>query len=337
MMPDNGLLSGTGSQASEGPGPAAACPEHHVVRVRQPVASTETRVDEMRSSEPRLKRLIRSWSPPAIWSSARHLKSLLAHKPEPTPAGGARRWSPGFHGPFSSWDEAELNADGWDSIEITEKTFRAALKVRDGEAEFEQDTILHNQIHYSPTILAFLLLHVSTRRHHIDLVDFGGSLGTNYFQSRKLLRHMSGLPVSWRIVERPTIANLGRAHFANSELSFFTTLDEALRDSPTDAFLFSGSLQYVRQPADLVSQVIARGARLIAFDRVLTSPTRAHAVFIQAPDPRCYYASTYPVWRFSTDLLVESLDRQGFGLVEHFTLTPDAEFHQSGMLFSRRS
>src|ERR1017187_8845287 len=191
-----------------------------------------------------MKEIARMLCPPLLWNFAHAVKQRIGRK-----GGGSSTpdssWSPGFHGAIASWDEAVAISDGWESNEITERTLSSALSVRDGHAEFAQDTVIMSKIRYSDTILAFLLLHLSVNKNRIDFIDFGGSLGTNYFQNRKLLANLSHTAVCWRVVERQALVDLGREHFATNELSFFATLEEARQGCVGDSYLFSGSLQYV--------------------------------------------------------------------------------------------
>lgn len=276
----------------------------------------------------KIKEILRLLIPPLFWSFLRQLKANLV-----------TGLTPGFQGPYSSWEKAKALSNGWDSPEITEKTFQAAIKVRDGLVEFEQDTIVRNKIVYSETILAFLLLNLSLHKDHINIIDFGGSLATNYFQHRKILSGMSLAGIKWRIIERPILTNLGREHFANEQLTFFSNIEDTYqnRDYASDSYLFSGLLQYLPNPFDLLDQVIqVGGAKVLAFDRLLVSPTDEHSVYLQVPASDCYSA-TYPVWCFSRNLFIEYLVSKGFTLVEHFTSDPDRFFDHAGMLFKRIS
>src|SRR5262249_10376141 len=270
----------------------------------------------------------RAVTPPILWASAHRLKSYLKE---------ARLSRHGdFEGPISSWEEAVVLSDGWDSPAITTKALSAALKVRDGLAEFEQDTIVYDKIMYSPTILAFLFLALAQRKDRLTIIDLGGSLGSNYFQHRKLFKQITHTAIAWNIIDRPHIVKLGNEHFQNSELKFFPSL-EAVRArvaARPEAFLFSGSLQYFSEPLSALNDVVTAGAKIIAFDRVLVSPQADHAIYIQHCDPEQYYAATYPVWCFSRDALIGHVTARGFKLVEHFTPQPNTHFDHCGMLFA---
>ena len=273
------------------------------------------------------KAILRSLTPPVVWQLAHRLKH----------SGVSTRV--GFEGPYSSWAAASSQATGWDSPLITEKTLAAALKVRDGQAVVEQDGLLRKQIPYSATILAFLLIAFARQKSGLDIIDFGGGLGSNYYQNRKVLHQLTPTPISWSVVERPIFANLGAEQFQSSELNFSSSLGDVLsRPAPSgEALLFSGSLQCVPDPFSLLELVVDSKIKLVAFDRVLVSPSLDHAIFVQNPDPNIYYQANYPVWCFSRDRMIKWLSDNGFSLVEHFTYNPETHFDHCGMIFVRQT
>jgi putative methyltransferase (TIGR04325 family) len=198
------------------------------------------------------------------------------------------------------------------------------------------DGVMRDRIIYSPTILAFLLLVLSRQKSTLNIIDFGGGLGSNYIQNRKLLRHLRATSIYWGIVEQEAFAKLGREHFQTEELKFFSSIDEALSSAPhCDALIFTGSLQNIAEPYALLDQIINAGINLIAMDRLLVSPSAADGAFVQRPDPVLYYPATYPVWCFSKEKFIERLTAKGFTLVEYFTSDPDHPFDHCGMIFSK--
>ena len=261
------------------------------------------------------KAVLKAIAPPVLVSAWRRLR----------PA------TPGvqFEGPFASFAEAAAHADGWDVSVITEKALAAAARVRDGLAAFEQDGIAYDRIVYSPTILAFLLL-AASRRDALNIIDVGGGLGSNYFQNHKLVGSL-GMPVTWNILERPILAELGRAHFATAELGFF---DDISQLPNANGVLFTSSLQYIAEPFSALERAITL-APLIALDRVLVGRSDRHAAFVQRPDPVAHYPATYAVWMFARNGLIDWFAEHGFRLVEYFPDDPRRAFEHCGMLFAR--
>jgi putative methyltransferase (TIGR04325 family) len=265
------------------------------------------------------KDILRKLTPPIVWSLAAKIKS------------GADETTQLFEGPFPSWDIAKSRADGWDAQVITDKTATSARRVRDGLAAVEQDGVESAQIPYSSTVLAFLSLLIA-RHREIDLIDFGGGLGANYFQNRKIVK-ATGLPLRWNVIERPALVDIGTREFQNHELRFFKKPADVVPQC--DSVIFTGSFQYLEQPEATLDEVAAE-AKILAFDRLVVSPGRDDGIYVQHPDPHIYYRATYPTWCFSKSTFVHRLATRGFRLVENFPLYPLARFELCGFLFVRQ-
>lgn len=269
------------------------------------------------------KDTLRSLTPPIIWSLARQLKSSSKSSK-----------SDSYDGPFPSWEAAVLHSNGWDSEEVTNKTLDVMIKVRDGLLEAEQDTVAKERIIYSVPILAFLLLVLSRNKNVLSFIDFGGGLGANYFQNRKLLGQLVTTKICWNIVERPIFEKLGIEHFQTSELNFFSMLGDALaKVTPTPgAILFSGSLQYVEEPFLLLEQTVDAGMDVIAFDRLPVSRGDGHAIYVQKLPRDVYGGATLPWREFSRDAFVGWFAEKRFTLVEFF----EQDFNHCGMIFVKQ-
>jgi putative methyltransferase (TIGR04325 family) len=275
---------------------------------------------------------IKLFIPPIVLIAARKIRLLLGWKPPSL-----------LEGPYSTWQEAVTNSAGWDAPEILDKTLELSLKMRDGIIEFQQDLIEYRRICYSETILAFLSMSSGMNHGKLDIVDFGGSLGTNFAQNRKFLRpFIDDGNCHWNIVERPPTVDLGRKHFENHNLRFFASLDEIKmqRGYIPKFYLFSGSMQCVEEPFSLLDLIIADGANLIAFDRILVSPKTQHEILIQP-----HHGITFPTWCFSRNLFVQTMAKKGFAFVEEFSIPPgeqfdcqrgpDRDFYWAGLIFVR--
>jgi putative methyltransferase (TIGR04325 family) len=281
----------------------------------------------------RLREDFKLFIPPIVLIGARRVRALFQGQQLSA-----------FEGPYSSWQGAmAASDDGWDSIDVLEKTLDLSLKMRDGLIEFQQDLIEYNRIIYSETILAFLAMASGMHGNSIEIVDFGGSLGTNFTQNKKILRHLiDDGKCKWNVVERPPTVKIGRNYFEDKSLQFFVSLDELMARNgyvPT-SFLFSGSTQCIEQPFVLLDEIIDRGANLIAFDRLFVSPNAQHEIFIQH-----HMGTTYPTWCFSRNLFVETIESKGLSFVEEFSRPPTAQldyhrgpdrpFYWVGMIFAR--
>ncbi len=257
---------------------------------------------------------LRLLTPPVVWR--------LTHRLLPR----AR-----LEGPLRSWDEATKRATGWDSPILTELALKAALKVKVGAAAFERDSRPHDRIVYSPTVLAALLLAVA-RYRALSVIDFGGGLGSNYYQHRKLLRALPDMPVSWNVIERVPLANIGAEQFQTAELRFHDRLDGLHLEHPV--LLFTGALQYVADAFVLLDEA-TRQTDIIAVDRMYVSAAADHAPYLQHLDPRRFGSVTLPMWCFAKAALIGWFEARDFVLVEQFFISRERPFEFCGMLFMR--
>ena len=121
-----------------------------------------------------VKSWLRALTPPVVWTMARRFLG----------SDGVT-----FRGDFASWHEAEQVAKGYGAPEILERVREAALKVKRGEAVFERDGVCFYEEEFRWPALACLLRIAAENGGELSVIDFGGSLGSFYFQHKK---HFAG-------------------------------------------------------------------------------------------------------------------------------------------------
>lgn len=201
-----------------------------------------------------------------------------------------------FDGDFTSWEQATSNASGYDSDEIFERTRAAALKVKNGEAAYERDSVVFDHIEYTFPMLAALLRVACAKRGRLRVLDFGGSLGTSYRQFKAFCPITEYLV--WKVVDQPRMVECGNKLFRNDELNFFTTIDEAVKDESPDVILLSSVLQYLENPYAVIGDIISLGAESIVIDRTPIADFDYDVLTVQTVPPSIYSAS-YPCWIFA--------------------------------------
>lgn len=134
----------------------------------------------------------------------------------------------GFFGNFPTWKDSVKASMGYNSDEIIKKVKESLLKVKSGEAIYERDSVLFDKIHYSWPLLTGLLWIVSQKADRLNILDFGGSLGSSYFQNRKFLMHLKEL--KWNIVEQEKMVKCGKKYFENDCLKFYFNLDDCITE-----------------------------------------------------------------------------------------------------------
>ena len=62
-----------------------------------------------------------------------------------------------FEGNYASWEDATAKCDGYDAEHILTRVLESTLKVKSGDAIFERDSVLFDEIEYSWPLLAGLM------------------------------------------------------------------------------------------------------------------------------------------------------------------------------------
>jgi putative methyltransferase (TIGR04325 family) len=220
----------------------------------------------------------------------------------------------GFKGEYKNWETAQNFSSGYNSKIILEKTKNALLKVKNGEAIYERDSYLFDKIQYSWPVLASLLSVASNNNNRLNLLDFGGSLGSSYYQNRGFLTSLEEL--CWNIVEQPTVVECGQKNFSNKHLKFYNDADECLAENSPMAVLFSASLQYLPEPYAVLEQLIKEKMKFFLIDRLVVNNSRDF-ITVQNVDPAIYEAS-YPLWIFKEKNILDYFTKNNYELVADF-------------------
>jgi putative methyltransferase (TIGR04325 family) len=242
-----------------------------------------------------------------------------------------------FTGDYASWEEAARDAVGYDAAVILERTRDALLQVKNGAAAFERDSVLFDKPQYSFPVIAGLLRAALAGYGRLAVLDFGGSLGTTYFQCRPLLRTVAS--IEWSIVEQAAHVRCGRAHFAGPELHFYTDVDECVRKRRPDTLLLSSVLQYLPAPYATLEQLLRQPWRHVLIDRTAFLAAGRDRLTVQHV-PESIYPATYPAWFFSEAKLTAAVAAAGYTLVADFAgadrLSPVGEpGYYKGFIYER--
>jgi putative methyltransferase (TIGR04325 family) len=212
-----------------------------------------------------------------------------------------------FSGNYKSWDEARSVSGGFESDLILTKVKNALLKVKSGEAVYERDSVLFDRIQYSWPLLSGLLWVASRCGNKLNLVDFGGALGSTYFQNKRFLEHL--LEIKWNIVEQENFVECGKFYFEDGCLRFYRNLGECITDQVPDVIILSSILQYLEKPYDLLAEIFRYDFRYILVDRTPFLEGEEDRITIQKVPPAIYPAS-YPAWFFNQEKFLGFFPRE---------------------------
>ena len=245
----------------------------------------------------------------------------------------------GFRGDYKNWEDAVKGSVGYDSDIILSKIFDSSLKVINGKAAYERDSVTFQRIQYSYPLLAGLLWVASYKNNRLNIVDYGGSLGSSYRQNEAFLKHLQEF--RWNIVEQKNFVLCGKEHFENEHLKFYYDLKTCCLENQPDAILFSGVIQYLEKPYALLEEVLSFKFDFLIFDRTTFIESGEDRLTIQKAEPTIYKAS-YPAWFFNREKFLAFLSQDYVLMAEFDALAGSIRIgnrygNDKGFIFSRRN
>jgi len=259
------------------------------------------------------RKIIKRWLPPVAVESIGHFLKKANY----------------YTGNYSDWAAASERASGYDAELILEKVKQAVLKVKSGAAVYERDSVLFDHVEHSYPVLAGMLRAASENGNRLSVLDFGGSLGSSYFQCRNFLSVVDNL--QWGIVEQEKFVQCGRNSFAVGQLQFFYTPDECLQHMTPNVVLLSSVMQYIESPGTVLGELMEKGIPYIIIDRTPFSDAPADRITVQHVPPSIYPAS-YPCRIFSRQRFLE-LFQDRYEVIAEFD-SDDGRASASGLEFS---
>jgi len=237
-----------------------------------------------------LRALARDLAPPALVRLARRSR------------GDRLRWA----GQPADWTEALSASSGYSASNILERVLRATEQVARGEACFERDGVIFPRPDHAYPLLFALLDEAVRNDGELDVLDFGGSLGSTYRQCRPMLDGLRRL--RWCVVEQPQFVDVGRARFSTEELTFTDSLPSQHAHARPHFLLVASVLQYLADPHAVLDRLPATGASTLFIDRTPVSDSPHDRLCIQHV-PASIYPASYPCWILSRSNLMARLER----------------------------
>lgn len=218
----------------------------------------------------------------------------------------------GWRGNYATWQDAQKRCPGYNSDIIFNKVKNALLKVKNGEAVFERDSVLFDKVQYSFPLLSSLNQVALNQNSTLNVLDFGGSLGSSYFQNRNLFNQLPHF--NWNIIEQEHFVTEGKKTFADKHLNFYYNIEECLEKQKINVILLGSVLQYIEQPYLLLNELTLKKIDYIILDRT--------PIFLAEPDritiqkvPKSIYEAQYPCWILNESKIINSITSKGYELV----------------------
>ena len=237
----------------------------------------------------------------------------------------------GWFGNYTSWELAADECSGYDAAEILNKTMASVLRVKRGEAVYERDSVLFDEIQYSePLHMAF---QKSNSNNQLHIVDFGGALGSTYFQN--IARFSANTEIKWSVVEQKHLVEAGKKEIAGKQLNFFDTIDEALEQQEKHVLLMSSVIPYFKEPYALIEKALSYGFEFIIIDRTAFIENRPERITKQIV-PEFIYKASYPAWFLNEHNFVKAFSGQYDLIFDFMSAFDPVEFLEDGAKVYRK-
>ena len=239
----------------------------------------------------------------------------------------------GWFGNYKTWEEAENVCTGYDAIEIIHKVRDSTLKVKNGEAIYERDSVIFDEIQYSWPLLAGLMFASTIHGRALKVLDFGGSLGTTYFQNKKFLDKLQD--VSWNIVEQKHFVDIGKTDFEDKKLKFYYDIESCIKQQNPNVLLLLGVLPYIKKPYQLLDKLLKNNFEIILIDRTFFSKTK-QKIKLQVVPPKIYRAS-YPCWFLDELEFTDYFRKYDYEIIEIFeSIGKSKEYISKGIIMQKK-
>lgn len=213
----------------------------------------------------------------------------------------------GWKGNYKNWAEAKAKTSGYDGAVILEKCKNAQKLVIRGDVAFERDSVTFSKMEYNWQLVSLLLYCTSKQNGKLNVLDFGGSLGSTYYQYKHLF---SGLnECLWSIVEQSNFVNCGKEDFQNEILKFYNNTKECIDDRNPDILLISNCLQYIENAEELLTELLSFNFQYIILDLIALSKLNKDIITVQKVNPIIYNAS-YPCQFFDEKKIINIFEHK---------------------------
>jgi putative methyltransferase (TIGR04325 family) len=148
----------------------------------------------------------------------------------------------------------------------------------------------------------------------INVIDFGGSLGSSYFQNKKFL---DTLEVKWNIIEQDSFVRYGQEIIQDNRVNFFYSLEDAISiNGFPDLLIIACTLPYLKQPYDSLIELMKSNISYLIIDNTPFNYEPRDRITVQKVPPAIYKAS-YPCWFLDYNKVVKTVTERYTIISEH--------------------
>lgn len=197
-----------------------------------------------------------------------------------------------FIGPYKNWKNANQDSTGYRNQKILNKIIKNTIISSNNDKFYERDGELLSDNNYPKEIIKFINLNYKKK---LKLIDFGGSLGSFFFQNRSKIKAKL---IEWIIYEQEYLVNAGLKNIKHKNIHFIKNIKKLKKFKP-DIVLFSSVLEYLEKPKKHINEMLKiKSIKYIIIDRLIVSNDNKDKIFIQK-NPKKYFNMSYPCRIFS--------------------------------------
>jgi putative methyltransferase (TIGR04325 family) len=228
----------------------------------------------------------------------------------------------GWFGDYKTWEAAQTDCEGYNTEGILQKVVDAARQVKEGKAAYERDSVLFFEKEENKFIVQALKKTANTEGV-VRVLDFGGSLGSTYFQNRSFIPQLE----KWCVVEQEHFVALGKKEFEDSILSFELNIETAYQKNNPQIVLLNSVLQYLEKPYEILENIEKLPIDYLLIERTPVADLPKDRITKQVV-PNYIYKASYPSWIFSDKILENTLLRN-WAIIENHNI-PYGLHHAGG-------
>jgi len=219
-----------------------------------------------------------------------------------------------FVGNYSSWKEATHNSLGYDNKQIFLKSRNSFLKVISKEAKYERDSVLFYSEAVNYPLIDILNKIQKKNKTCLNILDFGGSFGSTYFQNYSILKNKNKF--NWSIVEQEKIVKYVKKFELEDNLSFYLSIKNYMAKYKPDIVLFSSVVQYLEHPYKIIHYLLKKKIKNIFF---LKTPFTNNKDLIKVQIvPKHIYDASYPIRIFNEHNFLKLFRESNYKITPHF-------------------
>ena len=200
-----------------------------------------------------------------------------------------------FVGNYRNWKDAADHSLGYNNKQIFLKSRESFLKVISKEAKYERDSVLFYSESINDPLINILNKIQKQKAACLNILDFGGSFGSTYFQNYSVLKNKNKF--NWAIVEQEKIVKYTERFKLEDNLSFHLSIKHYMTKQTPDVVLFSSVIQYLEHPYKVINYLFKNKIKNIFF---LKTPFINNKELIKVQIvPKHIYDASYPIRIFN--------------------------------------